>query len=58
MENNTAVTVAATAVGVVATEIVTVLAAATIIRFWSKRRNAKLAAQEQLEYEASLNTAE
>jgi hypothetical protein len=58
MENNTVVTVAATAVGVVVTEIITVIVVAKLNRYWMNRRSAKAAAQEQLEYEASLNTAE
>ena len=59
MENNTAVTVAATAVGVVVTEIVTVLVVAKLNRYWMNRRSAKAAAQEQADYEAGLyNTAE
>jgi hypothetical protein len=58
MENNTVVTVAATAVGVVVTEIVTVLVVAKLNRYWMNRRSAKAAAQEQADYEASLNTAE
>jgi cytosine/uracil/thiamine/allantoin permease len=59
MENKTVVTVAAAAVGIVVTEIVTVLVVAKFSMYRKNRRNAKAAAQEQADYEAGLyNTAE
>jgi len=59
MENKTIATVAAATVGVVVTEIVTVLVIAKFSMYRKNRRSAKAAAQEQADYEAGFyNTAE